>query len=66
MAERALVAAQPRAKGPRTAISSDAGAIPDLVRRDFTAPEPGCKLVGDITYSAQSRVMCSPVLNGVC
>jgi len=50
MAERGLVACQPRAKGPRTTISSDAGAIPDLVRRDFTATEPGCKLVGDITY----------------
>ena len=24
--------------------------IPDLVRRDFTAPAPGLKLVGDITY----------------
>lgn len=50
MAERGLVAAQPRTKGPRTTISSDAGAIPDLVRRDFTATEPGRKLVGDITY----------------
>jgi putative transposase len=35
---------------PRTTISSDAGAIPDLVRRDFTATEPATKLVGDITY----------------
>ena len=50
MAERGLVACQPRTKGPRTTISSDAGAIPDLLRRDFTATEPGCKLVGDITY----------------
>ena len=50
MAERGLVAAQPRGRGPRTTISSDAGTIPDLVRRDFTATEPGTKLVGDITY----------------
>ena len=28
----------------------DAAAIPDLVRRDFTAEVPGEKLVGDITY----------------
>jgi putative transposase len=27
-----------------------AGPIPDLVRRDFTAEEPGAKMVGDITY----------------
>lgn len=50
MAERGLVACQPRAKGPRTTISSDAGDTPDLLGRDFTAQEPGCKLVGDITY----------------
>jgi len=50
MAERGLVACQPRAKGPRTTISSDAGDLPDLLGRDFTADEPGCKLVGDITY----------------
>ena len=50
MTERDLVACQPRAKGPRTTISSDAGDLPDLVNRDFTAAEPGSKLVGDITY----------------
>jgi transposase InsO family protein len=27
-----------------------AGAVPDLVGRDFTADAPGKKLVGDITY----------------
>ncbi len=52
MAERGLVACQPRRKGPVTTVSSDAGAIPDLVKRDFTASEPGVKLVGDITYVA--------------
>jgi putative transposase len=37
-----------------------AGPIPDLVNRDFTADKPGGKMVGDITYSAQSVVMRSP------
>lgn len=50
MAERALVPCQPRPRGPVTTIASDAGATPDLLRRDFTATEPGHKLVGDITY----------------
>lgn len=50
MAELGLVAARPGRRGPRTTIASDAGAIPDLVRRNFTAAEPGVKLVGDITY----------------
>lgn len=50
MAERGLVACQPRRKGPVTTISSDAGNLPDLLGRDFTADAPGCKLVGDITY----------------
>lgn len=50
MVERGLVACQPRPKRPVTTISSDAGSIPDLVRRDFTATEPGVTLVGDITY----------------
>ena len=50
MAERGLVACQPRTKGPVTTISSDAGDLPDLLGRDFTAEEPGCKLVGNITY----------------
>ena len=47
MAERGLVACQPRPKGPRTTIGSDAGATPDLIGRDFTAAEPGHRLVGD-------------------
>jgi putative transposase len=50
MAERGLVGCQPRRKGPVTTISSDAGDLPDLLERDFTADTPGCKLVGDITY----------------
>lgn len=50
MAQLALVACQPRRKGPRTTISSDAAGLADLLQRDFTATEPGTKLVGDITY----------------
>ena len=33
-----------------TQANSQAGPIPDLVNRDFTADEPGQKMVGDITY----------------
>lgn len=50
MRERRLVACQPRPKSLRTTISASADQLPDLVNRDFTATEPGVKLVGDITY----------------
>ena len=65
MAERGLVACQPRAKGPVTTIASDAGDLPDLLERDFTATEPGAKLVGDITYipSWQGWVYLATVLD---
>jgi transposase InsO family protein len=33
-----------------TQADGEAGPIPDLVNRDFTADEPGQKMVGDITY----------------
>ncbi len=33
-----------------TEQDGDAGPIPDLVNRDFTADKPGEKMVGDITY----------------
>ncbi|HEX5908314.1 MAG TPA: IS3 family transposase [Propionibacteriaceae bacterium] len=52
MRERDLVACQPRPWRPTTTLPGDAGAIPDLVDRDFTAEAPGQKLVGDITYVA--------------
>lgn len=41
---------QPKPWRPVTTVAGDAGTIPDLVRRDFTAAAPGAKLVGDITY----------------
>lgn len=50
MRELGLVAATPRRKVRTTVPASDAADLPDLVRRDFTAAEPGRKLVGDITY----------------
>ncbi len=49
-AELGLIACQPRPWRPTTTLSGDAGAVGDLVARDFTATAPGTKLVGDITY----------------
>ena len=45
-----LVACQPRPWRHSLTQGVDAGSIPDLVERDFTAAAPGQKLVGDITY----------------
>ena len=45
-----LVACQPRPWRQTTIADPQASATPDLVRRDFTAPAPGTKFVGDITY----------------
>ena len=50
MRELGLVACQPRPYRPVTTIGGHDLGLPDLVRRDFTASAPGCKLVGDITY----------------
>jgi transposase InsO family protein len=50
MRELDLVACQPRPWRVTTDPDAVPAAIPDLVRRDFTAPAPGVKLVGDITY----------------
>ena len=50
MRELGLVPCQPRPWRPTTTVAGDAGSIPDLVARDFTADAPGTKLVGDITY----------------
>lgn len=52
MADLGLVACQPRPWRPVTTIAGDAGSAPDLLGRDFTATEPGTRLVGDITYVA--------------
>jgi len=50
MRELGLVACQPRPWRPSTTRQGQAGPIPDLVNRDFTADVPGQKMVGDITY----------------
>lgn len=50
MRELGLVACQPRPWRPSTTRQGQAGPIPDLVARDFSASIPGEKMVGDITY----------------
>jgi putative transposase len=50
MRELGLVACQPRPWRPSTTKQGQAGPIPDLVNRDFSAAAPGEKMVGDITY----------------
>jgi transposase InsO family protein len=50
MRELDLVPCQPKPWRRTTFPDQDATEAPDLVKRDFTAPEPGQKLVGDITY----------------
>jgi len=60
MAQQGLRACQPRAWRRTTLPGEQPAAVRDRVRRDFTAPAPGIRLVGDITYSAQPTVMCSP------
>jgi putative transposase len=52
MRQLGLVACQPRPWRPSTTQRGAAGPIPDLVQRDFSASEPGEKMVGDITYVA--------------
>jgi transposase InsO family protein len=50
MRELGLVACQPRPWRPSTTKQGQAGPIPDLVSRGFSAEIPGQKMVGDITY----------------
>jgi transposase InsO family protein len=50
MRELGLVACQPRPWRPVTTRQGQAGPVPDLVNRDFSAVAPGAKMVGDITY----------------
>jgi putative transposase len=45
-----VVAVQPRAYRRTTVPDEHAEDLPDLIDRDFTAPGPGQRLVGDITY----------------
>jgi transposase InsO family protein len=41
-----------------TEQDGQAGPIPDLVNRNFTASKPGEKMVGDITYLTRGRAGC--------
>lgn len=51
MRELGLEPCQPKPwRRSLTEQDGQAGPIPDLVRRDFTAEKPGEKMVGDITY----------------
>src|SRR5437764_3416954 len=50
MRELGLKACQPRAYRRTTLPGEHPVASPDLIERDFTATEPGTRLVGDITY----------------
>lgn len=50
MRELGLFACQPRAWRTTTVNDGDGAGIEDHLQRDFTATEPGEKLVGDITY----------------
>ncbi len=50
MRQMGLEPCQPRPVRVCLTEADDSGQIPDLVQRDFTAPRPGVKLVGDITY----------------
>ena len=50
MRELGLVPCQPRPWRHSLTEQGQAGPIPDLVNRDFSAGKPGEKMVGDITY----------------
>ncbi len=50
MGAAGLVACQPRPWRHSLTQGGDAGPIPDLVERDFTADAPGQKMVADLTY----------------
>ena len=50
MRDNGLVAVQPRAFKTTTTPDPDAATPADAIERDFTAPAPGTRLVGDITY----------------
>lgn len=58
MRAEGLVAVQPRLKVRTTIAAEDAPSRPDLVGRDFTAPAPGLKWVGDITYIRTMEGFC--------
>ena len=50
MRELGLEPCQPKPRRRSLTAQGEAGPIPDLVNRDFSAAVPGEKMVGDITY----------------
>ena len=65
MRELGLAAVQPRAYKRSTVPGEHPVPSPDLIGRDFTASEPGLRLVGDITYlpTGQGWVYLATVLD---
>jgi len=55
MRERGIVAITRRRRRSLTRQDTTAAPAPDLIRRDFTAPAPGLRFVGDITYLPTSE-----------
>ena len=54
MRELGLLACQPRAYKTTTVVGEEPVTSPDLIGREFTAPAPGQRLVGDITCRCPS------------
>jgi transposase InsO family protein len=50
MRERGIVGITRRRRRSLPRQDITAAPAPDLIRRDFTAPAPGLRFVGDITY----------------
>ncbi|TDD58748.1 IS3 family transposase [Actinomadura rubrisoli] len=50
MRQHGIAGLRLRRKVRTTVPAPDAAPVPDLLRRDFTAPAPGRRYVGDITY----------------
>ena len=55
MRENGIAAVTRRRRRNLTRPDAGAATVPDLIRRDFTAPMPGLKLIGDITCFATSE-----------
>jgi putative transposase len=73
MREHGIAGITRRRRRSSTKPDADAAAVPDLIRREFTAPMPGLKLIGDIScfrtgegwlYLATVLDLCSKELIG--
>jgi putative transposase len=60
----------PDAPGKRRSLTKpdrDAGAVPDLIHRQFTAPMPGLKMIGDIScFRTGEGWLCSATVLDSC